>query len=160
MGMGGRPKRKPVGGRGSQVNDIPKESVDRLTGLMDLDPDEIRRIAQSAWGHAVGLRDAQKAISTKEWNKLGFRKRQKAILEFSAGIIESTQYQCRYTQWCLENPGDAMRMFLSTVPKEVQATVTVEGNVVLLPAKMGSVQEWLSEVKVAENVIDVEPTDG
>lgn len=154
--MRGRPRKDK---RGTQVNDISAASVGSLVDAMDLNPDEVKRIAQSAWGQAVGLREGQKYLSSKQWNSLNFRKKQKAILEFSAGIIESARYQERYAQWCLENPGDAMRMFLSTVPKEVQATVTVEGNVVLLPAKMASVQDWLSEVKVSETVIDVEPTD-
>jgi hypothetical protein len=118
--------------------DLPTE------GITD---EEILDISRDAWGQAQAIGTANNIVKKLGWNGLTLPKKQKAILEFQAGIIKSPQFQYRYTKWGLENPGDMMRLFMSSIPKEAQITVTHEGNVVLLPAKMGSVQDWLTEVK-------------
>ena len=156
MGMPGRPKGRIS--REDKKKFLESVDGDGLKAALEkkgFDPDpegcDVVAISKEAWGQSLTLQDARKRQMDRGqksgWSGMTLREKQQAILEFNSGIISNMAFQVRYTQWCLEHPGDAMRLYYSTIPKEAQITVSHEGNVVLLPAKMRSVQDWLTETK-------------
>lgn len=131
-----------------------------IKGMMEsLSPAHIERISKMAWGQAVGIRDMNRALMDGTYKNFAFRKKQKALVEFMAGVIASQEFQVRLTQWGMDNPGDLFKMFLTTVPKEAEVTVNHEGGVVLLLGKMDSIEDWQREIagNPEGNVIDVTP---
>jgi hypothetical protein len=145
---------------------VPKLKKDRLELVNEVDvgsmyeklgPREIEQISKTAWGQAIGVRILQRSIQDKTYNKMNYRRKQKAIVEFMAGLIVDPCFQVRFTEWVMEHPGDAMKMFLTTVPKEAEVTVNHEGGVVLLVPKMDSIEDWQKEM--AQQTIDVTPAE-
>lgn len=156
-GHGGRMPRWPAKqDRKQLVNEIDVKGM-----IENASPELIDRLAKHAWGQATGIREMSRAMMDGTYRKFAFRKKQRALVEFMAGLISAQEFQVRLTAWALENPGDFFKMFLTTVPKEAEITVNHEGGVVLLVPKMNSIEEWQKEIaeKKDQDVIDVTPTD-
>ena len=130
--------------RREQIN-----TVDGPSMVDKFDVVTVNNISKRAWGGALGLRQAQEKITRAKWGALNHREKIKAVTSFLMGIVESQEFQFECAKWALGNPGDVMKMIVALAPKEAEVTVTHEGGVVLLPAKMASIEEWQAEVTPA-----------
>lgn len=109
--------------------------------IEDIDDQRLEEISNGAW---YGARTAALVAAKKShYGELGLRDKQKVVGSYLYGLLNSKELRDRVTEWALENPGDAMKMIVNTLPKEVDVTTTHEGSIVLVPARMGNVQQWL-----------------
>jgi len=82
------------------------------------------------------------------------RQKQKLASEISVSLFMQPLWRARFADWSMENPGEAAKLALSQVPKEIHVEQNVNHSVVLLPAGMSS-EEWLArneEIEEAEIV--------
>jgi hypothetical protein len=127
--------------------------------IEDIDERRLEELGNAAWYGAKkqALIEAKKS----HYGELTLRSKQKVVGSYLYGLLDSKELRDRVSEWALENPGDALRMIVNTLPKEVDVTTTHEGSIVLVPARMGNVQQWLDaagpQTMDADVVEDVVP---
>lgn len=131
---------------------------ERLTLIDDIDERRLEELSNAAW---YGARK-QALIEAKKshYGELNLRAKQKVVGSYLYGLLDSKELRDRVSEWALEHPGDAMKLIVNTLPKEVEVNTTHEGSIVLVPARMGNVQQWLdaagpqaTDVEVIEDVV-------
>jgi len=110
--------------------------------LNEIEYEDLAKISHEAWKCA-------RSSVVEEHKKLAFKDvpikgKQKAVSSFLYGHLESWQMREAISKWALEHPGDMLKIITASLPKETEVTTHHDGSVVLVPARMGNVQEWLA----------------
>lgn len=118
--------------------------VEDLDGIAD-------EIARAAWGKARSIQQIAKGMSNMprdmdEFKKLSTSKKQKALTDWLLVIATDYRFQRQYIKGALMDPFTHMKLVASQMPKQVEVTTDNHMSVVLLPAKSGSVDEWMKMV--------------
>ena len=118
--LGGRPK--------NYTGDEPisDEALNLARGLVDGLSDNMKQLVKFGGEHSLTPRQKQKLAS-----------------EVAVSLFMQPLFRHRYADWCLQNPGEAAKLALSQVPKEIHIEQNVNHSVVLLPAGMSS-EQWLA----------------
>ena len=80
------------------------------------------------------------------------RQKQKMASEIAVSLFMQPLFRTRYADWALENPGEAAKLALSQVPREIHMEQTVSHNIVMLPPGQ-TAEQWMA---ANEEVQDVE----
>lgn len=123
---------------------------DRLDLIEDVS-DLHREISRVAWreariANAILERGERKEAGEKleSWERLGTRSKQKATMDVLASILSHEEVRAVLVKAIMEKPLDALKIYASQIPKEIEQTVNVnQSAVIILPGKAGSVSAWM-----------------
>ena len=132
---------------------------DRLDLLQDVDKPQVEgevsdkhlQVAKTCWreariANAILDRGERKEPGQKvdSWEKLGTKSKQKAIMDFFAGVMTSEDVRASLVKAIEERPLDALKIYVSTIPKDVEVNINQNQTaIVILPGKAGSVANWM-----------------
>lgn len=132
----------------------------RLELVNEVEYGELAEISNEAWKSARSV--ISKNVGNKPFKEFSIRDKQKVVASYLYAHLESYQFREAVSKWAIENPGDMMKMVVSSLPKEIETTVHHDGSIVVVPARMGNVQDWLKaagEETVEGEVVDAVPEE-
>ena len=108
-------------------------------------------VARTCWreariANAILDRGERKQAGEKleSWERLGTKSKQKAIMDFFAGVMTSEDVRASLVKAIEERPLDALKIYVSTIPKDVEVNINQNQTaIVILPGKAGSVANWM-----------------
>lgn len=122
--------------------------------LNEITMEELYKVTNEAWNASLGAQ-AKMGLNkqTNQYYRPNFkdmhlRKKQAAISENLCGILATFTYRARFSEWALNNPGDAMRLFVALAPKTIEVDVEQRIGVLLVPKTSENLQEWMKETNV------------
>ena len=126
----------------------------RLDLIKDIPEERFQAISKVAW-HEARVANAilkrgewrKPGEKTETWERLGTRTKQKAVMDFYAGILTSEEFRTAMVKEAIARPIDAMKIYVSTIPKDVEVNVNQnQMAVIVLPGKAGGVAQWMDMV--------------
>lgn len=96
-------------------------------------------------------------MDRKDPDKMTLREQQKTAVSYLSKMVCHPLFRDKYTEWALENPGEAMRQALSTHPKEllVESHSVQEKIITMKIADPASWQHHADAIKSGE-IVDVD----
>ena len=126
----------------------------RMELISEIPEETFQKISEVAWdgarvANAILRRGERRESGSKmeTWERLNTRTKQKAVLDFFSGVMTSNLFRESVTKMMIEKPLEALKIYVSTIPKEVEMNINQQTAVVILPGKAGNVAEWMQMAK-------------
>ena len=126
----------------------------RLDLISDIPEDAFHGISEEAWrdarvANSILLKNQDRTMGAKgsTWDKLNTRQKQKAHMDFFAGVMKTPEYREALVKEMIARPLEVLKIYVSTIPKEVEMNINQQTAVVILPGKAGNVEEWMKMAK-------------
>ena len=153
-----REPKKPKSARTAAIEESKYKKRQEL--IEDIGERRLEEISNAAWFGAK--QQALRETRHNRYGELSIKSKQKVVASYLYSMLDSREAREKVSAWCLEHPGDMLKMIVNSLPKEIETHVTHEGSVVLVPARMGNVQQWLDaangdQIEDAEIVDAAEP---
>ena len=130
----------------------------RLELLNDIPEETFHAISKVAWeeariANAILKRGQFEPGSKKQhWEFLGTRQKQKALMDFFAGVMTSEPFRDNLVKEMIARPMEVMKIYASTIQKDVEVNFNQQTAIVILPGKAGNVAQWMEMAKGVKDI--------
>lgn len=111
-----------------------------VSGEMASVPSEASSIAASIYRRIDPAHRA--ALLETDLDTLTPRMQKKLAVECMVGLFSQPVFFEKFCGWALSNPGEAAKLVVNLMPKDIHVEATATNSVVLVPATSGDVGEW------------------
>lgn len=127
----------------------------KKTGKPKMELAVVEGIAREVMGEIDPV--TRNLMERKDPDKMSLREQQKTAVSYLSKMVCHKVFRDKYTEWALENPGEAMRQALSTHPKEL----LVESHSIqekIITMKIADPSSWQSHADAIKNgeILDVD----
>lgn len=124
---------------------------------------DFQKIAADVWEASLVARAnlspvAEKAVrkdGTLSFTKMNYKDQLRVTANVLVNLMAQPTYLEALAEWAHREPGQLAKMVVGMMPKEVEIDINQNIGIVVLPAKAGSVSDWMDMVN-GTKVIDAE----